>query len=260
MRRRNSRTTRIKSQNPLSDRLMHSEGRVRLNWTIRFYRAAFRFGLTLVSLIFVKTLLAQVQYPQLDSISAFLILKLALVGYLYCWYYGCARDLNVHNDVLTDAPKPTWKEVGITTVIVLGFLFLFYTSSLRLLTANIPGWIYLKYAIRPFVDEAIKIHQSSKDIIAELKTKLYIRYIFGRWQQWRFLVGLVMLILLMSITFKVIPIPIPLSRDVAFALFTVLTMLILEVWMWHERLKLKHQWDGLDWMQETGYTVLSSPV
>src|SRR5688572_18328527 len=89
----------------------------RLNKAVRFYRIALRISLTIIFLAFVKSILSKLPPPTITGQASFVILKGALVAYLYCWFFGCNHDLTVENDVLTDAPEPGKKEIGFIIVL-----------------------------------------------------------------------------------------------------------------------------------------------
>lgn len=234
----------------------------RLNRAVRFYRILLRVSLTILLFLFVKTLLSELPQPALAGLGAYVLLKLSLVIYMYCWFFGCNRDLSVQNDVLRDAPKPTVNEVGIAIVILAGFVFLFYVENPALLStvfvfflaANVGGWVYLQRVMRPFAEEARRNYENSRDVVGEVKTLIYQGYMFGTWQWWRFATGFGLLAALTGVAFDVMRLP-GIAQDVAFACLTALTISVLEAWIWWRRLKLKVQWDCLDWLNDRGFVV-----
>ncbi len=236
-------------------------GTERLNRAVRFYRVILRVGLTIMFLLFARSLLSQVPRPQLGDLSAYIVLKLSLIGYMYCWFFGCNRDLSVQNDILRDAPPFSIKEMAFVAVLVVAFGFLFYVEDpavlapvfLLFLTINILGWFYLKRVMHQFSRHAFRAYQETHDTLGEIKTIIYENYMFGRWQWLRFGTGLILLVILTAITFYPISTVTGLPDSVAFALLTLLTLCVLEAWIWYKRLELKLQWDGLDWLNERGF-------
>jgi hypothetical protein len=237
----------------------------RLNKTVRFYRMILRISLTIMLFLFVRSFLSQLSPPTIGSLGAYVLFKLTLVGYMYCWFFGCNRDLSVQNDVLRDGPKPSFSEVGLMIVLVAAFAFLFYVEDplllsstfLVFLTINVAGWVYLQHVARPFSRAAAESYLASHDRVGEIKVMLYEEYMFGRWQWWRFGVGFALLVLLAVTSFGFAPLPPGVHRDVAFALLALLALSVLEVWIWYKRLKLKIQWDGLEWLNERAFILPS---
>jgi hypothetical protein len=210
----------------------------------------------------VKALFSQLPRPTIDSNGAYFLLKSTLVVYLYCWFFGCNRDLSVKNDILHDAPNQRIAGVAITALILSGFGFLFYVENTLVLSTvfiiflavNIGAWVYLKRKVAPFADAAQQHYNCEGDVVAEVKTLIYKDYMFGAWQWWRFVVGFLLLgILTLIASNKIQLYGIP--QDVTFAFVTAATIAVLEVWIWHRRLRLKTQWDGLDWLEDQGFIV-----
>ena len=60
-----------------------------------FYRWTLRGAVLLMGMLFVNTFWSELPRLPLDPLNAYLVLKSALVLYMYCWYLGCSRDLAV---------------------------------------------------------------------------------------------------------------------------------------------------------------------
>lgn len=233
----------------------------RLNKLVRVYRIVLKVGLTIMLILFVKSLLSQLPQPTMGGLEAFILLKLSLVGYMYCWFYGCNRDLGVQNDILRDAPGPSPTDIGIAGVIVAAFGFLFYVENpavlsgvfIAFLAANVGGWVFLTWFLRPLCRQALRFYQDTGDRIGEIKITIFEGYMFGRWQWWRFAMGFALLIVLTLFSLRLLHPPFGLQRDVTFAALTFVTLFALEAWIWYQRLRLKIQWDGLDWLDEQGF-------
>ena len=233
----------------------------RLNKTVRFYRLFLRIGTTVLAALFVKSIVSQLPQPTMGSLEAFILLKLSLAGYLYCWLFGCTRDLHVENDVLVDAPGPSAKHIAVALIVAVAFTFMFYVDNLSLLSgvfiaflaANVGGWFFLTRVLRPLSREALKHYRESADRIGEIKVMIFEGYMFGRWQWFRFGMGFALLVFLALTTLRVFQPPFGLDRDMAFSILTFLTLLSLEGWIWYQRFRLKIQWEGLDWLHERGF-------
>lgn len=236
----------------------------RVNRTVRFWRIVLRAALLVIFLLFVKATISQLPWPSLSGLGAYVILKLSFAIYMYCWYYGCNRDLSVQNDVLRDAPKPAMNEVAVAAVVFAAFAFLFYVEQpqylsiafISFLALNVGGWVFLCHRLRPFARQALKGYRDRDETVHEVKTLLYQDYLFGQWQWWRFAAGFAVLAALLGVSFDMVTIP-GLPKDATFACLIALTILVLESWIWYRRFKLKIQWDGLDWLNEKGFVVAS---
>ena len=167
----------------------------------------------------------------------------------------------MQNDILRDSPKRTLAEIGLVAILVAAFAFLFYAENpvvlsstfLLFLATNVLGWVYIQRVARPLSSAAADSYRVARDRVGKIKVMLYEKYMFGRWQWWRFAVGFTLLIALATTSLDLAPLPSAVPREVAFTLLTMLTLGILEVWIWYKRLELKIQWDGLDWLNERAF-------
>lgn len=239
-----------------------ARGREQVNRTVRFWRHVLRVALLLLFVFFLRTLFVQLPQPALSSFGAYVLLKLSFAVYVYLWYYGCTRDLHVQNDVLRDAPKPAATEVAVAAVILAAFAFLFYVENPRLLSvvfvlflaADVGGWVFLRRLIWRFAEKTRREYREAGNVVYELKTLIFQDYLFGKWKWWRFAIGFGLLTVLTAVAFDVPLVP-GLTQDVAFSCIVALTICVLEVWIWYRRLRLKNQWDGLDWINSKGFVV-----
>jgi hypothetical protein len=116
-----------------------------VNSTIRFYRRLLNYAMLAMGLLFINSIWAQLPHVPLDTLDSFLLLRCTFVFYVYCWYWGCNRDLDVQNDILLKAPNPTTGSIGVAIMIFVLFAFLFLVHNplllsvlfLVFLTANI---------------------------------------------------------------------------------------------------------------------------
>lgn len=238
-----------------------------LNRAVRFYRIFLRVALSIMMLLFANTLLAELPKPRLDALEAYIIFKLTLLGYMYCWFFGCNRDLSVQNDLFRSGPKPTINEIALAALIVAGFAFLFYVESLALLSAafllflaaNVAGWLWLRRLVRPHAAAAARFYADSRDAVGQVKTMLYEEYMFGRWQWWRFVVGFAVLSLLTAVAYGPMTVYAGVSRELLFSIVTLAALALLETWIWYKRLRLKIEWDGLDWLFRKGFLAPEIP-
>lgn len=218
--------------------------------------------MTVLFLLFAKTVISQIPRPTLSGFAAHLLLKFTFVVYLYCWYLGCNRDLSAQNDVLREAPKPARNEIAVALVVFAGFAFLVYAERLKqisvvfisFLAINVGAWLFLRRLLRACVDRARKRYREDGDVVHEVKTLILRDYLFGTWQWWRFATGFVLLTVLLGVSFEVVAVR-GLGQDVTFACLTACTVLVLEGWIWYRRFRLKLQWDGLDWLSERGFVL-----
>lgn len=243
-----------------------STQQIHLNKIVRYFRVLLKLALTVVFLAFVRDLVAQLHFPTIEDLNGRVILKVTLVGCLYCWYWGCNNDLSVENDILRRDPGWQFMDTLVALAIAVGFAFLFLVNDMRTLSvtfilflaANVLGWLYIRRRLEPLVAETERLYDSGNDALGLVKTAVFRDYMFGRWQWYRFSLGLSLLILLAGIAFGPLTRVIGVPQDLLFAVWAAVALSALEVWIWHRRIVLKTLWDGMDWLGEHGYLLSRS--
>jgi hypothetical protein len=239
---------------------------VAVNPVIRFYRRLLKYAMLAMGLLFINSIWPQLPRVPLSTLDSFLVLRCTFALYVYCWFWGCNRDLDVQDEILVKAPSPTVPSIGVAIMMFILFAFLFLVHNplvlsallLVFLLANIGGWIYLKEHVRPFADLTRTTYSDNGDLINLLKTRVYYDYLFGTWQWWRFAAGIAMILALVIVATGRVQIPLTISPSMLFSLLVLATVLVLEFWIGVKRLELNTLWTGLDWIGSNGYGIVDS--
>lgn len=238
-----------------------AERTIDLNKTERFFKNILRILFTLVAIVFVNNLVRQIVLPEIANVDARILLKTVLIGYLYCWYYGCSRDVSVQRDIFVDAPSRKLSDLLLMAGVTIGFAWLFTVEDMGCITVaficfiilNMCGWMYLKKRTEANLDQAVEAYQKKNDIVSVIRTNFYREYMFGAWQRYRFGTGIGFLLVLVLVAFSSVPIPVGVPRQLLFSAIVAVMIAVLEVWMWHRRLVLAAEWKCVARLHSQGH-------
>jgi hypothetical protein len=234
-----------------------------MNNAIRRMKRLLNVGMLLISVLFLRSLWARLPHPALDSIAPFVILKASLLVYVYCWYHGCMKDLDVQHDVIRDPPTSKWQDIAVGAFIVCAFGLLFYLENERLLVValctflalNVVAWSYLRATTDALVLASAEEYDVGGDVVGKVKTLLFREYMFGAWQWYRFGTGGALVALLALVAYELLPLPSGMTTSLAVALIVALLVATMESWMWLRRFTMQVRRDGLDWLEKNDFIV-----
>jgi hypothetical protein len=189
--------------------------------------------------------------------GATIIWKCTLALYFLLWVLGTKNDSEDQEIVYRQVPgrgRLSYASIGVIAgIFVLAAILLwspsfeFFVFALSLfLIFNVFSWQYL---IRSIVAPSIRAsRQSSEDVgdyIGREQLRVVERYLCGRWQWYRFLLGGVVVssfwaLIYLKHSSLVIPgVPSFVSWELLQALAMIVFVMAMEPWIWSERLRTK---------------------
>ncbi len=114
------------------------------------------------------------------------------------------------------------------------------------LVFNIIIWQYLVRVAKPLIILSQKIYIEEKDYFNFNKLVVFKKYLYGRWQWWRFGIGLALILTTIVVTFTPITMIIveivgakyPITTNFVTVGLMFLYIIIFELHIWWERLKV----------------------
>ena len=140
-----------------------------------------------------------------DSTALDIFWKTVLLIYYTGWVFGSTMDTNLHEDVSFGAPYegrlPATAVLLLAVFLVLAALLLYsktYEQFVFFFTAffisNLIGYAYIaRKFTRPMLRELRLEYEGRNDFFNLERLSIFERYMLGRWQIWRFLVGALMI-------------------------------------------------------------------
>ncbi|UCE25396.1 MAG: hypothetical protein JSU74_04950 [Candidatus Zixiibacteriota bacterium] len=173
----------------------------------------------------------------------------------------------MQHDVLLDGPGRRLDDTLAVATVTLGFVFLFLANEiltlawtfLAFLVVNVLGWLYVRRRASPFLRDANERYLREQDVAGIAKIRIYKGFLFGKWQWLRFSVGIMILVLLITVTLDSSLCPFDLPQAVFCSLLVAGAVTILEAWIWYKRFSLKIRWGSLDWLRHNGFRVSLRP-
>ena len=140
-----------------------------------------------------------------DATALDIFWKTVLLIYYTGWVFGSTMDTNFHEDVALGAPYegrlPTTAVSLLAGFLVLAALLLYsqtYEQFVVFFTAffisNLIGYAYIvRNFTKPMLRESRLEYERQNDFFNLERLSIFERYMLGRWQIWRFLVGALMI-------------------------------------------------------------------
>lgn len=202
--------------------------------------------------------------PIVNNMTAEWIKRSTFILYYFSWYYGASFDIQCQTEAYKVAPEEFIKKAKITVpifaiLLVCVFLWICWNSTnfkivsvsfLLFWLINYYGW----YKLTKIVEKPIK--KSEQEILSSDSTSSLLRlhyveeYICGKWQNYRFLVGIVVFSIFIAIVFKMQNI---MLSSVSF----MIVILFVEGWMHLARLKLRLNIKTIDEMKYNPKIILN---
>jgi hypothetical protein len=181
--------------------------------------------------------------------------KLTLLVYYTGWVVGTSIDTNFHEDVSVRAPfggQLPLQAAGLLVVFLIVAALLLYSRTFEQFVLFITvfyatclvGYRYIvREFSRPMIEESRAAYSADNDHFGLERIAIFERYMMGRWQFWRFMVGwlIIATMIALAVLNRVLGGSIPFLRDVPIEFVQLVGMvcfiLILETWIFYMRLK-----------------------
>ena len=131
----------------------------------------------------------------LSNIDPGQTLKVLMIFYAFCWFWGLSHDIGIQGDIYASGKKMQLLDyLLIFSIPVVGAAMLWFVESnstfqvlLGIFFAlNVFMWRYLLRLIKPIIQLSKEEYSRDGDFIALEQVKNFEMYIFGRWQIYRF--------------------------------------------------------------------------
>jgi hypothetical protein len=181
--------------------------------------------------------------------------KLTLLVYYTAWVVGASIDTNFHEDVSVRAPfggRLPLQAMGLLVVFLIVAALLLYSRTFEqfvlfitlFFTTNYVSYRYIvREFTRPMLDESRAAYLAADDHFGIERIAIFERYMIGRWQFWRFMVGYLIIAILIAIAAlsRLLGESIPYLREIPIEVIQLVGMagfvVILEIWIFYMRLK-----------------------
>jgi len=192
--------------------------------------------------------------PLLGDLSASFLLRVTLALYYFSWVAGMASDADAQEVIYVEPPDRNRivAMLALATVgIVIPFGLLCYVQSYKafalvlsaFLIFNVIIWRLWAYWLIPKAVEGTSDYYRSRGAYGELiELRVYIdNYARGQWQRWRFLTGLLIVVLIDLLSFTRLYQPsniagLNTSNDFVLATLMFLFVVVMEGWVWLNRI------------------------
>lgn len=161
-----------------------------------------------------------------------------LVIYFFSWIFGTKRDAEVQGEVYLTAPNRghlATQDIAVGVSIAIGFVVLLllktYPGWLAVALTlfwfgNIVAWRYLVKLLTQPIDKSRLLYTREKEYIGLAKLHIVERYISGRWQWWRFVLGGVLIVAVDVTAF---------FEHIDTKMGLIVFVAVVECWVWLER-------------------------
>jgi hypothetical protein len=199
-----------------------------------------------------------------NSTTLDVLWKIVITIYYTGWVIGSTNDTNFHEDVAVRAPfagKLPLEAIGLLCVFLLVAVLLLYAHTYEQFVTliaiffglNVVGYLYIvKTFTIPMVEESRRAFAAASDHYALERLEIFTHYQMGRWQLWRFLLGVLIIAGMIVIALHKLnyggtlpyvgDVPIEVIQVVSMAFFVV----VLEVWISYMRLRTIAQLAAID--------------
>jgi hypothetical protein len=189
----------------------------------------------------------------IGSIPARVIHQLTLVIYFTSWVAGCNKDLELQEVSYVRAPRTANFGVGVSVMLGLFFAAMCAARSMQqflaflavFLALDVIGWIYMtKRLLPPVYTQSKAVFKAHNNKVGLVRLEFTWRYVAGKWKRARYWA---MATLLVALTVFVLS-PAPqwiqpktqLPADALIALAILGYVLVVEAWMWTQRLRCSY--------------------
>jgi hypothetical protein len=192
--------------------------------------------------------------PLLGDLSASFLLRVTLALYYFSWVSGMASDADAQEVIYVEPPdrnRVITMLALVTVGVAIPFGLLCYVQSYKafalvlsaFLIFNFFIWRLWAYWLIPKAAEGTADYYKSRSAYGELmELRVYIDdYARGKWQLWRFLVGLLIVVLIDLLSFTRFYRPgtiagLNAASDFVLATLMFLFVVVMEGWVWMNRI------------------------
>ena len=174
--------------------------------------------------------------------------------YFASWFYGSFSDITAFKETFFSGPNyGEIPQMGLFLCIFMSMIFcaivilkneilLVYLLLLVFLTINFIGWIYLKNHYKEIINQGLRYFHQRKEYVKLEKLVAAEDYLYGKWQNHRFIFAffllISMIIIIFSSTTSVISSILGFkSPDAIPVILVYVYVLTFESWVWLYRLK-----------------------
>lgn len=191
--------------------------------------------------------------PILNDYSASIILKATLLVYFSSWIAGISLDLSDEEHCLLVAPnKGNLTKMAIGIILGIGALFAilcmsknFRLFSVCLFVFFLVDWLgnkYINYYAKTSIEKSKIKYVKNENYIGYMQMQSLQYYLFGRFNQLRYLIGFILILILIFFSFTNLPTLVAErfglgSSQLILSLIFSVFVLIVETMMWYARLK-----------------------
>lgn len=242
---------KIKKETPIT----HEES-IRRGTIVKRVKLMIKTVATILLFFFGWLSLKDFPYIELlnDDFSA-ILLKISLGLYYFSWIFGTYADLEDEEYTLLIAPnKGKITNMAVGTIAMLGLLFaiLCWAKDFRVFSISLflfflfdrLGNIYLVRYIRPAIDESKKKYIENENISGLLSINSIDKFLSGKYINWRFGIGILIVLIMVLFSFTELPVEISVffgikSPDLLIVFLIFLYVVVIELWIWYQRLRRK---------------------
>jgi hypothetical protein len=241
----------------------------------RHIRALVKYVATALGIGFAWLRLSHVDFrPVAADVTAALVFHTTMALFVICWVRGLYSDTDQQELVYVAEPDKLHAYTGSSVMalsIFLAFVLLCLTyvttlfaySLLIFHVVNIGAWIYLSKVVmrREFVKSMEIYRRAGEFFHVEQLRVVYERYLDGSWQIKRFAAGGA--VALAAIAFRYVAATgqakfkirgYSFDTELAIALLFLLYVVVMEVWIWRERIRMSAQMGLINELRKT-YTL-----
>ncbi|MDD4884068.1 hypothetical protein [Sulfuricurvum sp.] len=252
------------------------DGKPKVMSAARYIRMLIGASATILGLLFAKLKLEGIDlHPLASDLTADLIFQLSMALYYFCWIFGLNSDTDEQELIYVAAPNKKHTYIGgaITAILITSLFAVLYKFNrpeqfayflLAFLLINISTWIYLtKVVMRKEYLKSKEIYEKAGDFSRLEKLRLvYEWYLVGSWQWVRFGVGglVALATVLVAVyakqghkTFQITAFS--LSMELVVSLLLLLYVLVMETWIWRNRIIMTAQLALIDQLRERYHFV-----
>jgi hypothetical protein len=246
----------------------------------RYIRTLIGYAAALLALAFTWLSFKGIDFrPVAADITAKQILEVTMALYYALWVAGLKSDTDEQEMLYVAKPSKAHTYFGgaVTATIITALFALlcwvrtpgtFAYALLGFHAMNIVVWLYLsKVVMRKEFRKSERIYREADNFARLEKLKLvYLWYLDGQWQKWRFFVGGIVVV----VAAIVVPHAKPwlaniqvdgyvLSTERLVALLLLAYVAIMEGWIWRNRIRMSSQLDLIDELRQK-YEFRAAPV
>lgn len=190
----------------------------------------------------------------INTNSAAILMKSALIIYYLSWILGTSVDLQDEDHTLIIAPnggKLTKMAIGI--ILMMGLLFailcwsdnfkVFSLSLFIFLLIDFLGNIYLNKFIKKAFKDSESIFISNNNYYGYKSLQTIKHFLNGAYVKWRYMIGFILIIILIILSYTNISVLLSnflkIEKQLILSFLFLIYVLTIEVWIWYQRLTRK---------------------